>query len=214
MPSTVRVRKSRRSYDASRRQERAREQQEAALAHAHRLFLERGYAATTVEAIARAAGVSAATVYKSYGGKAGLVRRLCERALAGEGPVPAETRSNALRSDDDVHSVVTAWGALAAEVSPRISPLALVLRSAAETDPEAGSLHAEISQARLRRMTDNARFLAAHGHLRAGVSARTARDVLWWCTSPEFYDLMVVQRGWSPKRFGQLVSETISGTLL
>ena len=59
------------------------------------LFLERGFVATTVEAVATAAGVSPATVYKTYGGKAGLARSLCERALGGVGPVPAEERSNA-----------------------------------------------------------------------------------------------------------------------
>ena len=66
--------KGQRAYDASGRQARALRHREAALDRAHELFLERGYVATTVEAIASAAGVSAATVYKTYGGKAGLVR--------------------------------------------------------------------------------------------------------------------------------------------
>jgi AcrR family transcriptional regulator len=184
------------------------------LSHARQLFLEHGYSTTTVEAIAVAAGVSAATIYKRYGGKAGLARQLCERALEGSGDVPAEMRSNALRANDDPHSVVAGWGALAAEVSPRIAPLALVLRSAAETDREAASLYADIVAARLRRMADNARYLADAGHLRPGINARTARDILWWCSSTEFYDLMVLQRGWSPKRFGELVAETIKGALL
>jgi AcrR family transcriptional regulator len=57
--------------------------------------------ATTVKAIAQAAGVSAATIYKTYGGKAGLVRALCQHALEREGPIPAEERSNALRELED-----------------------------------------------------------------------------------------------------------------
>jgi AcrR family transcriptional regulator len=208
------MRKSSRTYDSTRRRARARDQHELALAHAERLFLEQGYTATTVEEIARAAGVSAATVYKTYGGKAGLVRELSERALAGRGAVAAEVRSDALRADDDPLAIVAGWGALVAEVSPRISPLVLVLRSAAEADREAASLYAEIVEARLRRMADNARHLADGGHLRPGVSAQAARDVLWLCSSPEFYDLIVVQRGWSPKRFGELVADTITGALL
>src|SRR6187397_1953102 len=119
--------KAPRPYDGSGRQARAREQRDRSLAEANRLFAEHGYAATTVESIAQAAGVSAATIYKSYGGKAGLVRELCARALLGAGPVPAERRSDALRSIEDPHAVVAGWGALTAEVSPRVSPLLLLL---------------------------------------------------------------------------------------
>ncbi len=207
-------RKTPRSYDASGRQERARRQHDAALDQAQQLFLERGYAATTVESIAQAAGVSTASVYKTYGGKVGLVRELCERALLGHGTVPAEARSDSLRVGDDPRAVVSGWSALASEVSPRISPLVLLLRTAAESDPEAATLYAEISQARLDRMAENARYLADGGHTRPGVTAEEAGDVLWLCTSPEFYDLMVLQRGWLPKRFAQLIADTIIGSLL
>jgi len=206
--------KGRRAYDASRRQERARQQREAALDHAGRRFLDQGYVATTVESIAQAADMSAATVYKTYGGKAGLVRELCQRALTGEGPVPAEARSDALRAATDARAVIDGWGTLAAEVSPRISPLLLLLRTAGETDSEAAALHAELDDARLARMADNARHLVDGGHLRSGVTADEARDVLWLCTSPELYELLVIRRGWSPARFGAFVADAIAGALL
>lgn len=200
-----------RAYDASRRQERARQQHQATLDHAQRLFLERGYVATTVESIARAAGVSAATVYKTYGGKTGLVRELCERALSGEGPVPAEARSDALRASTDPRAVIDGWGMLTAEVSPRTSPLLLLLRSAAGNDCDAAALYTEFDNTRLLRMSENARFLAEGGHLRVGVEE--ARDVMWLCTSPELYELLVLQRGWSTERFGTFVSDVIAGVL-
>lgn len=203
-----------RSYDASGRQERARRQHETTLVQAQRMFLERGYAATTVESIAEAAGVSAATVYKTYGGKAGLVRELCARALLGDGTVPAQARSDALRVGDDPRAVAVGWGALAAEVSSRVSPLVLLLRTAAENDCEAAALYTEVDEVRLHRMAENAGYLADGGHLRPGVTAEEARDVLWLCTSAELYDLMVLRRGWSPQRFGELVADTIVGLLL
>ena len=93
--------KAARLYDASGRREQARRQFAAALDAAQARFLAHGYGATTVESIARAAGVSSATIYKTYGGKAGLVRSLAQRALEGAGPIPAEQRSNALRSAAD-----------------------------------------------------------------------------------------------------------------
>ena len=74
-----------------------------------------------------------------------------------------------LRVGDDPRAVVSGWSALAAEVSPRVSPLVLLLRTAAEADPEAAALYAEIGQARLDRMAENARYLADGGHTRPGV---------------------------------------------
>lgn len=153
----------------------------------------------------------------TYGGKAGLVRgvvrELCKRALAGEGPVPAEARSNALQSATDPHAVIVGWGDLTAEVSPRISPLLILLRTAAQTDREADALHAELADARLARMADNAQYLVQGGHLRAGITANDARDVLWLCTAPELYELLVLQRGWTPAKFGAFVADTITGAL-
>lgn len=206
--------KTRRPYDASRREERARQQREASLDHAQRLFLDRGYVATTVEMVAQAAGVSVATIYKTYGGKGGLVRELCGRALGGEGPVLAETRSDALRAATDARAVIDGWGTLTAEVSPRISPLLLLLRSAAETDGEAAALYAELDETRCIRMAENVQYLVEGGHLRTGVTSNEARDVLWLCTSPELFELLVQRRGWTAAAFGAFVANVMAGALL
>src|SRR5580765_3079216 len=89
--------KRRRRYDATSRRARARHTRRAILDAAARLFLRDGFQATTMPAVAADAGVSQETIYKTFGGKAGLVRAIRERGLAGEGPVQAERRSNALQ---------------------------------------------------------------------------------------------------------------------
>jgi AcrR family transcriptional regulator len=177
-------------------------------------FLRLGYLATTVESVAKVAGISAATIYKSYGGKGGLVRALCERALAGEGPTPAEQRSNELRSGADPRAVIEGWGRLVSEVSPRISPLLLLLADAAKSDAEAAALRDELDRSRLTRMRDNASYLARAGHLRAGVKTGRARDVLWLCSSPELYDLLVNRRRWSIAEYSLFVTQTMIAALL
>jgi AcrR family transcriptional regulator len=202
-----------RTYDAAGRQARADAQRAAAYDVARELFLRDGYAATTVDSIAQAAGVSAATIYKTYGGKAGVVRGLCERGLAGGGPVPAETRSNALR-DGDGHALVAGWGALVAEVSPRIAPLLLVLRDAAREDADAAALFEEFDAQRLRRMRDNARALMQTGAVRSDVSVDDVRDVLWLASAPELYELLVRRRGWSVKKYARFVGEMMRDALL
>ena len=46
--------------------------------------VEHGYAATTVAAVAEAAGVSTQTVFGTFGGKAGLLSEAIDVALAGD----------------------------------------------------------------------------------------------------------------------------------
>jgi len=214
MSVTAGIGKGPRRYNAAGRRERALQQRDAALDQARALFLERGYVATTVEAIASASGISAATVYKTYGGKAGLVRQLCEIALAGSEPTHTHDRSDALRQNVDPRAVLEGWGALLAEVSPRFSPLLLLLRSAAQTDRDAAALLGDLDQDRLDRMTENARFLSDGGHLRDGVTLESARDILWFCSSAEFYDLLIVRRGWTPDQLGRFATETMIAALL
>ena len=207
--------KKNRAYDAGRRQELARRNRDAIVEAAERRFLRDGYAVTTIAAIAADAGVSVDTIYKSFGGKPGLVRAIRTRALDGEGPVPAEQRSDALHyGDQDPRTIIKAWGALTAEVAPRVAPILLLIRSAAATDAEAVVLLEEMDADRLRRMTGNARRLRDAGHLRRGVTLARAADVLWTYSAPELYELLVLRRGWHPNRYGRFVADAMIDALL
>jgi AcrR family transcriptional regulator len=207
--------KHKRTYDATRRQAEADRSRGRILACAERMFLRDGYATTAITAIAASADVSVATIYKSFGGKAGLVRAIRTRALEGAGPVPAERRSDELHEPDaDPHAIVRAWGALSAEVAPRVSPMLLLLRDAAAVDSETRTLLEELDADRLRRMTRNARRLHDAGHLRAGVALAEASDVLWTFSSPELYELLVLRRGWSSERYGHFIAEAMIQALL
>src|SRR5438270_8106837 len=116
--------KPKRVYDASRRREVARRNQAKIVECAERRFLRDGYATTTVAAIAADADVSADTIYKSFGGKPGLVRAIRARALQGERPAPAEQRSDELHAEaSDPAAIIEGWGALTAEIAPRVSPI-------------------------------------------------------------------------------------------
>ncbi|MFB9577846.1 TetR family transcriptional regulator [Streptomyces yanii] len=207
--------KAARGYDSSRRREQAERNRAAALEAAWRLFKERGYGATTVSAVAAAAGVSAETVYKAFGGKAGLVRALWEQGLAGQGLVHAQERSDVMREHEvDPHAIVRAWGAFAAEVMPATAPVLLLVRAAAATAPEMARLRVELDDSRLARMEGNARFLADHHHLRAGLTVERARDILFTYSAPELYELLVLRQGWSPESYGVFIGESLETALL
>ena len=210
LPARVKVR----PYDASRRRLLAAQRRQAVLDAAQELFFSRGYAGTTIAGIAEAAGVSPETVYKQFGGKPGLVRELRAHALLGAGPVPAEDRSDRLRDLTDPRAVVRGWAKLAGEVAPRVAPILGLVREAAVHDPTLQALADDLDSDRLRRMRANARFLARSGHLRPGVSAAQATDVLFAVSSQEMYDLLVVRRGWSTHRYTRFVASTIENALL
>ncbi len=207
--------KAARRYDSRGRLERARRVRQAILDVARREFAKRGYAATTVAAVARKAGVSVETVYKGFGGKPGLVRALYERGLQGLGPTPAPLRSDEMSARvDDPREIARAWGTLASEVSPLVSPLLLLAREAAASDAELAALVEDDNEQRLERMRHNAQVLADRGFLREDVTAAQAADVMWTLTAPEFYELLVVRRCWTPVRYGEFVAATMIATLL
>ena len=197
-----------RKYDASRRRRKAEQSHDAILEAARAAFIRAGYATTTVAEIARAAGVSVETIYKRFGGKPGLVRALYERGLAGRGSVPAPHRSDAMSdTEPDPHVIVHNWGTLAAEVSPLVSQIALLVRSAAATEPALSFMLEEADAQRLTRMRHNARKLARRGLLREGVTAAQAADVMWALVAPELYELLVMRREWTPQQFGRRSEE-------
>lgn len=204
-----------RRYDGSARRAAAERTRQRVLDVAERLLLEQGYAGTGVVAIAEAAGVSPELVYKSFAGKPGLVRAIQRRALQGAGPVPAPDRSDALAARAaDARSLLAGWAELATEVSPRVSPVVLLVRSAAATDAVLGDLLAEVSEQRLERMAVNAARLAALPGVRRDLGVHRIRDVLWTCTSPELYDLLVLQRGWTVAEYRDHLFTTLCAQLL
>jgi hypothetical protein len=72
----------------------------------------------------------------------------------------------------------------------------------------------ETGRQRLDRMRRNADKLADRGFLHAEVRPDVAADVMWTCTSPELYDLLVLRRGWTPDRFGAFVATLLEAALL
>jgi AcrR family transcriptional regulator len=207
--------KGKRRYDASSRREQARRNQSRIIEAAQRRFLDDGYALTTIAAIADDAEVSVDTIYKSFGGKPGLVRAVREHALRGGRSAPAEQRSDKLQAGElDPRKIIEGWGRLTTEIAPRASPILLLLRDAAGTDPELDDLLEEMDGDRLRRMTDNARRLHAAGHLRPGITVAAAAEVMWTYSSPELYELLVLRRGMPLKRYGRFVADAMISALL
>lgn len=209
--------KGRRRYDATGRREQARRSRRAVLDAARGLFLERGYAATTVAEVAAVAGVSVETVYKAFGNKPGLVKAVFDVAIAGDDePVPLEERGMVRRLEAafDPRDKLAIYGEHLAATLPRHVPIQLVVRAAAASDAGAAGVWAQLQAERLRGMGMFAAHLAASGCLRPGVPEEEARDVLWAHTSTELYELLVMSRGWDVERYVRWVVAQLTAALL
>ena len=210
MEPDVKPSPAKRRYDATRRRAAAAETRRTIVAAARQLFLERGYAATTMPAIAAAAEVALDTVYTTVGPKPALFRHLIELALSGgDQPVPAEARDyvQAIRAEPDPRRKLAQYVRAVCEIHPRLAPLVVVLREAARGEPELAALWAEIAERRARNMRLFVADVAAASGLRAGVTVDEAADLVWATNAPEFYLLLVDERGWDPERFERWLAE-------
>jgi len=204
-----------RRYDSSRRRASAGRTRRATLDAATALFLDQGYAATTMSAIAEHAGVHPDTVYTSVGAKPALFRLLVETALSGQDhAVPATERDyvREMRAEPDAARKLTGYAAAVSRIHARLGPLFGVLRAAAPAAPELAELWHEIAERRAANMRLLAADLAATGRLRVG--AREAADVIWATNSPELYLLLVHDRGWPIEQYERWLADSWCRLLL
>lgn len=208
---------SKRRYDASARRASAQQTRRRILTVARKLFLKRGYAATTMAAIAEAANVSIETIYLSVGGKPSLVRFLIETALSGaDEPVPALEREGVkeIRAERDPHRKLVMFGRMVRQLNERLAPIWQVVLEAAPFDSDLRSLIAELKQRHVGSMRAAIGDLVAVGKLRQEISSEVAADVLWAMNSPEFYGLLVAGRGWSGERFEAWLADALQQMFL
>jgi AcrR family transcriptional regulator len=205
-----------RRYDATERRARAARRRDDVLKHARELFLADGYAATTITAIAGAAGVSAETIYKTFGGKAGIVSAIYQRSLLGSAPAAAEARSDVAQlAAHEPRSLFAQFGELSAEVAPLTAPMMRLIRDAAAGgDNEMAQLFHDAERLRYERMLHNAETLHRRGFLRTGMTASHAADVMWFYTADDVFNNLVVTRGWSLPAYSRFISDALCAALL
>src|SRR6516164_3683331 len=200
-----------RRYDATRRQEQARENQRRIIDAATSLFAARGYAGTSLTEIAAAAGVAVQTVYAAFGTKVNLLARAIDVSLAGDdAPAPMAERDlvRTIIAEPDPYRTVEMYAALTAAISARAHGIVLAAWAAAPSDPAVAALVAELDAQRLRGMADAARSLAED------VTEEDIRDALWVFNSAQLYGLLLRDRGWTPDRYQAWLARSWTRLLL
>ena len=208
---------SSRRYDNSKRQDAALGTKRQIVEAGRDLFLTQGYAATTMNQIAESAGVALDTVYASIGPKATLFRQLLELAISGgDEAIDAEQRDYVrdIRAEPDPRRKLARYAQAAAEIHGRLAPLVRTLREASRQEPDLADLWNEISSRRARNMRLLIEDVALAGTLRPGLSVDQAADIVWATHSPEFYLLLVEERGWTPEDWQLWIAESIATLIL
>src|SRR3954447_16861376 len=193
-----------RAYDSPRRREQAAATRVLILEAAQRLFEQRGYAATSVGAVATEAGVAPRTVYLAFETKAGLLRAVWHRALRGERddvPVPDQPWYRAVLAEPDPEHQLRLGAQSAAAVKRRAGRIFEVIRGGAAVDADVAGLWERIQHEFHANQGVVVESIAAKGALRDGLDAATATDLLWTLNHPNVWHLLVQERGWSPERY-------------
>ena len=207
-----------RSYNSDLRDQQARATRRQIVTAAGQLFVDQGFAATTVDQIAAAAGVSRKTVFTSVGGKAQLLKLAYDYAMAEDDEPMTMAERPGLRdviAEPDDRRSIQLWAEFVTAAIGRVSGLYMALRGAAEVDAEARELYETWERERREAMVDGpvARF-AAKGTLSDRVTPDEAADILWLLLTPSTYHSFVVVHGWPPERFTEWFRDTVEQQVL
>jgi len=196
-------------YHSPLRARQAAETRQNVLSAATHLFIERGWAATTLAAVATEAGTAVETVYSAFGSKSGLLIAAIDVAIVGD--------------DDDTPLVERAeFAALGAgRRSERLLTAARIITSALV---HAVPLMGALQEASASDATSKVRWQAYETDRRAVILTGLERilgkeppetlvDSIWALASPEVFTKLTGERGWTVERYEQWLVQT-GGALL
>jgi AcrR family transcriptional regulator len=200
-----------RSYHSAIRQRQAEETRRRIAEAARRLFVKRGYAGTTIDAVARRAGVAPQTVYAVFASKRGLLAEIMDRATFG--PAYQELVQQALATRDPSARVRFA-ARIARQVHDSWRGEIDLLRGAGVVAPELAALEREREGRRFEAQRPVIDYLVETGRVRRDLDFSKARDILWALTGRELYRNLVVERGWSSDRYEDWLADLLVSALV
>ncbi len=214
MPESV---KRRRTYNSELRREQAAETRRKILRAAQDLFERDGYAATSMAAIAAAAGVSLKTVYLAFETKSGLLRALWHLLLRGErdsAPVAEQSWYRAVLDEPDPERQLRLNTRNSLVVKTRAGKMLEVIRSAASADPEIAGLWARIQTEFHDNQRTIVQSIADKQALAPHLDVASATDILWALNHPNLYTLLAGERDWSAERYEQWLGDLLCSQIL
>ncbi len=200
-----------RPYHSRARQRQAEETRRRILVATRELFESRGYAGTTLEAIAELAEVSPKTISAVFGSKRGILAEVVNPDSFGS---HVQHLLDELRATAEPSRRVL----LVAQITRQAyEPLVLeleLLRTAHAVAPELADLAREIEMRRHQNQGRLVAYLDEQGMLCQDLSLEEATDVLWGLTSYDLYRMLVVEQHWGPVRYETWLAQLLTQHLL
>jgi AcrR family transcriptional regulator len=207
------VKGSRRAYHSPLRADQAQQTRRRILESARQLFSDRGYAGTTVAAVAEDAGVSPETIYLSLGGKRGLLDGVMD--ITGPHDSVADDEkwwlivSGLPQASERLDSMVE----YSCRILARTRPIHAIIRGAADKEAFAAALGRRLLTERLTNQTERIRRYLGDA-LRPGLSVAEAGERYCALASPELYHLLTVELGWSADQHRTWLTRLLRAELL
>lgn len=195
----------------SRRQIQAEATRRDILAAARRLFAEHGYAATSMAAIAEAAGAAVQTVYDSVGPKRAILLALNDLIDEEAGVGPMWRR---VSETTDPRETIALAVNLTRRFSDRCGDILMTLMAAAPSEPDVAAV---VSEGYRRHREGTRRVvlrLAEMDALRPSLSPERAGDVFGVLTWVDTYRNLTRDFGWTFDECETWLTETLTTLLL
>ncbi|HET6771810.1 MAG TPA: helix-turn-helix domain-containing protein [Acidimicrobiales bacterium] len=207
------VKASRRAYHSPLRADQAQQTRRRILESARRLFSDRGYAGTTVAAIAEDAAVSPETIYLSLGGKRGLLEGVMD--ITGPHDSVADDEKWWLMVARQPHAAerLDSMVEYSCRILARTRPIHAIIRGAADKEAFAAALGRRLLTERLTNQTERIRKYLG-GALRPGLSMAQAGERYCVLASPELYHLLTVELGWTAEQHRTWLTRLLRTELL
>jgi AcrR family transcriptional regulator len=208
----------RREYDSTRRQAQANETRRHILEAARKLFMERGYAGATAEAIAAEAGVAAQTIYAIFKKKKRMLVSLMNvsptTGIEDHTPMSERPAVQAVSQEYDQRRQLQMFAEVVANNLDQFAVVSEIMTDAAKVDPDFDRILQKLNRQRLEHMTLAVQQIAANGPFREEIDEAEARDIVWVLTSGEVFLLLTRDRGWSKEKYAHWLADILTRDLL
>jgi TetR/AcrR family transcriptional regulator of autoinduction and epiphytic fitness len=209
---------TKREYDSSRRQAQANETRRHILQAARKLFMARGYAGATAEAIAAEAGVATQTIYAVFKNKKRMLVSLMNvsptTGVEDFTPMSERPAVQAVSQERDQRRQFQMFAEVVASNLDQFAVISEIMTAAAKVEPDFDRILQKLNKQRLEHMTLAVQQIASNGPFRENIDEAEARDIVWTLTSGEVFLLLTRDRGWSKERYARWLADTLTRNLL
>jgi AcrR family transcriptional regulator len=206
-----------RAYHSPLREEAARITRLRILQAAHELFLEQGFAATSIADIASAADVARPSVLSVFGTKATILKEVVDVSMAGDdGPVPVAQQPwfQPVWRARTPAGCLDAYARVCLLIGRRASGVIEVVRRAADEGPEIAGLWNVLQRNRRFGAGTIVTRVRALGGTRHGLSEEQAGDRLFMLNDSALYLALVTERGWDERTLERWLASNMRHNLL